>query len=468
VIRAQEGGVVRSARTPNQALRRLLAEAGWSGAALARALNALGTELSLPLHYDRSTIGHWLAGIRPRSPVPELVAEVLSRRLGRHVHVDDTGLARALAPLPAEGSEPDPLPRGCDVLDRLDQLSRPIDRRSLNAAGVYSLAVLAIPNWSAPTGAAAPPGPPGSRRSPVTMEHVQAARSMLALLSQHDATFGAAPVRETLRQYLSTSVIPWLRADAPARVRRELFTVAGHLVYLCAFAHYDTNRNATAQHYYLTGIALAREADDPLGYALGLRGLSVQAHALGHLAHADQLAEQAARVGVHHAPGHQQAFLLGQWAVTQAALGRGPPAAHHLAAAERHLDRSTGSSPVGVYHPGSLAMQHSAVATALGDHTRAINELETSLRHRPGDECRSRAVSLADLAETHIRLGHLEQACHTWQAFLDLCPQLHSARVEDRVRRLNAHLRPHLGNRAVQTLYERAGLLGRRPTRTPR
>jgi len=451
---------VRSPRTPNQSLRLLLGQADWSGAALARAINAIGVERGLSLRYDRTAVGHWLAGTRPRPPVPELVAEALSRQLAKPVSALDTGLAVADPADAACGGAGDAAPPEPAAVDRLEQLAALLSLRGLAPGDVYSLAVLAVPQWSQQV---TPPRPaPGVRPAAVGMAQVGAARTLLALLSQHDAAFGAGQVLVPLRQYLATAVVPWLRADAPPAVRRELLTVAGQLAYLCGFAHFDCNRNAEAQRYYLTGVGIAREAGDPIGYALGLRGLSVQAHALGHYAQADRLAEQAVETGLRHAPAQLQAFLLGQSAVTRASTGERRAATGRLLAAERCLERSTsGPTPVGAYHQGSLALQHAFVAKGLGAREEAIEALRSSLRHRPADECRSRAVSLAELAETQLSVGHLDQACHTWSAFLELYPRLHSARADDRLRAMSARLRPYRGNRAAAALCERAGRLGR-------
>src|SRR5579872_6196878 len=78
---------------PGCALRRLLAEAGWSGAELARAVNAVGAETGVALRYGRASAAQWLSGARPRSPAPALIAEALSRRLERAVTPAETGLA---------------------------------------------------------------------------------------------------------------------------------------------------------------------------------------------------------------------------------------------------------------------------------------------------------------------------------------------------------------------------------------
>ncbi|MGW2387033.1 hypothetical protein [Streptomyces lincolnensis] len=441
---------MRSPRTPNQALRHLLAEAGWSGAQLARRVNALGAERGTPLHYDRSTVAHWLAGSRPRPPVPALVAEALTRRLGRPVPLQDTGLLDTRQPGHGAGAPPG---EGSAV-ERLDRIMRDTDRRSLALVGAYSLAALTIPTGP-PT---AEEGRPAAIAAPVSVgpAHVSSARELLTVFSRSDIVFGAGSVREPLRQYLSTTLLPWLRSDMKPAVRRDLFTVAAQLTYLCAFAHFDMNRHAAAQRLYLTSVDLAREAGDAIGCALALRGLSLQAHELGHRTEADQLAEHAVQTGARHAPPHQQAFLLGQLAVAQAARGDRRHT-RHLLAAERRLEQSSdGASAVGAFHAGSLALQRAAVAKSQGEHRRAARELSLSLRHRPVDERRSRALGLAELAETQLAAGHLEQACRTWHDFLDILPTIRSARTDDRLRALTSAIRPNATNPSAAALLGRA------------
>ncbi|WP_432077541.1 tetratricopeptide repeat protein [Streptomyces sp. YPW6] len=490
--RAGRTGAGRARRTPNQALRLLLREAGWSGARLAREVNALGAAQGTPLSYDRTAVAHWLAGSRPRRPAPALVAEALSRGLGRPVREGDAGFGPARGA--AQGER--------DAVESLDEALRTTGRRRVTLAGAYSLAALTLPcgPLTQPYGPQAKPhasrpgvsgapagahGPPFPRNAPpvltthtthpslpsgrVDAAHVASARELLALFSRGDAVLGGGPVYEPLRQYLAATVLPWLKRDMRPAVRRELLTVASRLTYLCAFTHFDMNRHAAAQRLYLTSAELAGEAGDRVGRGLALRGLSVQAHALGHFAEAHRLAEQAASAALRHVPPHQKAFFHGQLAVTLA--GRGDAGhARHLSLADRCLERSSsgGSTPVGAFHPGSLALQRAAVAVSLGDRHAAARALDLSLRHRPADERRSRALSLAELAETQLAMGHLEQACRTWHEFLDGHPVVDSARADDRLRLLIARTRPYSGNPAVNALLGRVHETHRRHPPTSR
>ncbi|MFI0977427.1 hypothetical protein ACH4SP_10405 [Streptomyces sp. NPDC021093] len=437
------------ARPPNRTLRALLGEAGWSGARFAREINAVAAAHGLGVSYDRTAVSHWLAGTRPRPPVPEIAAEVLSRRLGRSVVAPDTGLAA-----PHDHHDTDRTARGGgSALDDLERLGALADRRDAARTGVFSVAPLLLPGWDSllpsvvPAARAAAPAPPDAR----------SATLLLSLFSRHEAAFGGGQVRDPLRSYLATTVTSWLRQPTAPRVRGELLTVANQLTYLCAFTHFDANLQAHAQQYYLTGINLAREAGDRVGFALGARGLSVQALSLGHVREADKLAELAVRVGAPQAPAHQQALLLGHLAVTQAHLGNRRAAARHLIDSEKRLEASDSSpTPVGAFHSSSLALQHAAVARAQSDHALEARHLESSLRGRPPEENRARSISLATLAEAQLNEGHLDRACRTWSAFLDLYGDVSSARVHDHLRVLISRLRPHAAHRLVPNVLDRA------------
>ncbi|WP_208638211.1 hypothetical protein [Streptomyces murinus] len=136
---------MRSPRTPNQALRILLAEAGWSGARLAREVNALGAAQGTPYHYDRTTVAHWLTGSRPRPPVPQLVAQALSRRLDRRVRAEDTGLLAPGRPSPDGESTGEG-----GAVARLDRILHGTCRCGLALADPYALLAAGGPDESPP------------------------------------------------------------------------------------------------------------------------------------------------------------------------------------------------------------------------------------------------------------------------------------------------------------------------------
>lgn len=268
-------------------------------------------------------------------------------------------------------------------------------------------------------------------------------------------TFGSGLPRPALTRYLATTVVPWLHASAAPAVRHRLLGCAARLAYTAGFLSFDANQQGTAQAYYRAAYRLGQEAGDPQCWAPALRGMSVQAHHLGHRAQALQLAEAAAREA-GRLPSLQAAFVTGQLAVAEAGCGDRRAALRQLTRAQRLLERSAGSQPaIGDYHEAALAHQQAEVLAALGDAPGAIAALGISLRRRPAAERRARAVTSAKLAELQLGQGHLERACATWHEMLDVVPQLDSARVHDAVGRLRGRLQPLRGNRAAQALLAR-------------
>lgn len=447
-----------SRRVPNDLLRALLDEAGWTGEALARAVNALGAEVGLLLRYQRTTVSHWLSGMRPRPPVPELVAESFFRRLGRPITVGATGLEDpAACPVSVAVGQ---WWEGNTVARLVELAGHGKRRRGFVTSCVYSLASLSIPGWAELTAT------PGGRRpdidhaTKVGRAEVDSATVMLQLFSDADSTFGGGRTRRAVSGYLGTTIAPWLRADATSSVRRDLLIAASQLTYLCGFMCFDDQLHGAAQRYYRTSLRLSVEAGDANSHAVTLRGLSAQARLLGHHRQAVDLAEAAVRTGVASASPQSQAFLLGQFAVATAAVGDHRAAITHITKAEQFLERSD-STPrsVGACHPASLAHQRAAVADCLGDRRGALIALESSIRHRPASERRSRVITLARLAELQFAGGQLETACHTWHRFLDGYPDLRSGRADRAFAQLRACAHPYRTNAVARQLGLRAAAL---------
>lgn len=72
-------------RAPNYLLALALAQAGWNNSETARRLNQRALERGHPgLAVDRSRVSRWIRrGERPRPPVPELLAGLLTEHLGQ-------------------------------------------------------------------------------------------------------------------------------------------------------------------------------------------------------------------------------------------------------------------------------------------------------------------------------------------------------------------------------------------------
>ncbi|GAA2135789.1 Tat pathway signal protein [Kitasatospora kazusensis] len=431
---------------PNAPLRALLGEARWTGEDLARAVNAAGEEAGLSLHYQRPSVAQWLAGGVPRRPVPELIAEALSRRLRRVVTPAAAGFPAAPRPPGQDRSPP-------DGADRLARLTAAVAVRGRPPSVAYSALDPTLDptlDQYVPEEGLDPAAAPGRSLS---QAHVRALREMGGVFSRADHLSGAGRVRPALTRYLSTTVSAWLRAGAPPAVRRDLLAAAAPLVYLCGFAHFDDGLHGHAQRYYRLAASLADEAGDRVGRAVALRALSVQAHQLRYRRRAYQLAEAAVSEGRYAEP-RTRAFLYGQLAVAQASLGERQDALRHLGTAADELGRGAGRPQplIGAYHEASLAHQRAVVVGHLGDLPGAVAALRESLRHRSAQENRSRALTLARLAELQLASGAVDAACLTWRQFLLCQGQLSSHRADRALVLMRAHTAPHRTHPAVRAL----------------
>jgi tetratricopeptide (TPR) repeat protein len=436
---------------PNEPLRLVLLEAGWSGQSLADAVNTAGAEAGLPLHYGRASVTHWVSGMRPRPPVPELIAEALSRRLRRRVSTGEIGFAGD--DTPADGEDDGAQEREPDAMKRLIELNA--GPRQLVRDCAYTIAGLSVPDWIIAVAGTAPgPRGPGS----VTPAQVETAQAMTRVFSDADSTFGGGQAQQALAGYLAENIAPLLHARMPAATRRKLFGVATELTYLQAFMCFDEERHGTAQRYYRIALRLAAENRDAEAYAVTLRAMSVQAHILGHHHEATDLADAALSAVPATAAPVTHAFLRGQAAVAAAGAGDERTALVQFNIAERLIERasSTTTTAVGVYHQSSLAYQQAVMLDSLGDKAGARKALTASLRDRPAAERRARAITLARLAELQLGQGHLEEAVATWNSFLDDLPQLRSGRARTAFKTMRSRLRAHQRSRVAKVILQRA------------
>ncbi len=439
-----------SRRVPNVELKRLLLQSGWTGQALADAVNRLGAENGIPLHYDRTSVAHWLAGTRPSSRVAGLVAEAFSRQLVRPVGPEDTGLIRPEPERRTRG-----MPTAQELMGQLVWLGAPeVRRRDLLRGVTYSLASMSFPAL----GDIAAGAPPPDDRERIGPAHVEAATLMVSVFSATDMAFGGGAGRSALSAYLANDVAPWLRAAASPSTRAALCAVAARLCYLAGWMCFDDSLHGAGQRYYRHAASLAAEAGDACCYAAVLRSLSVQAHYLGHHRAALDFADNAMRQS-RRVPRMEAAFLAGQLSVANAACGDARAALDHLRTAERLLHRAEAADAhVGGYDIAALAHQQAETLAAIGDRPGAVRALGLSLRHRRPGERRARAITSARLAELHLAGGYLDRACGAWSTLLDDRPHLASGRVHQAVQSMRARLRAHARYAPAQRLLTRASL----------
>jgi hypothetical protein len=456
---------------PNERLAALLEEAGWRAADLARAVNAMAAAQSLRLTYDRTSVAHWLAGSRPRPPVPDLAAAALTRRTGRPVTAAETGLT-AHRPLPRAREEPAAAP-GADrpgqpadrVVHHLVELCRADAdpaRRAWLAGSAYVPALPPESRWPASPGprtaTASPAAPAAGARRPATAADVAALQDTMEMFAGLAERQGGTGVRLPLAAYLADSVGPLLTAPAPAAVRRDLCSAAAQLSCLLAALTADSRHQGLAQRYFERSLALARAAGDRRTYAIAMRSTSAQAARMGHPRHALALAEAAVEAAGPHADPAVRAYVLAQRALALARTGDRRRTTLDLVEAERCHERGGEAAPgyFARYPRAGLDYQRGEALSALGDTAGAVAAFTASLGGRPDDPRRRTALTRARLADVLLGAGRLDEACSHWAAFLDAYPHLRCAPAEAAVAQLRSALRPYRRASAAAALLAAA------------
>ncbi|WP_405011157.1 hypothetical protein [Kitasatospora sp. NBC_01539] len=438
----------RRTRTPNTALAALMREADWGNDQVARAVRRTGAEAGLALTYDKTSVSHWLAGSRPRAEVAGVVREAFTRRLGRPVAAEETGLGGG------PGPAADPV-AGLVALGRSDMDP---SRRSVLAAGLYS-AALAVPGF----GEAADriDRTAAGRTVRIGDGEVATVRTMTDRLAGILDELGAAHARPMMASFLVNSVGPWLQAAGTARARSGMLAAAADLTYLAGWSAVYELAQGLGQSYYVQALRLADQAGDHATYCRTLRGMSLQASSLGHGPRALEYADSAAQAAPAAGP-RLTAFLRGQQAHGAAMVKDRRQAFARLSETESALSRADGrNDAVGGYDRAAYQFHVSHVLYELGDLPGSIRALESSNRVRPPAERQGRVHGLGLLARRQMEHGHVEAAAATWSSFLDDYAGISSVRGDEHFTALRAGVRPHLGNRAVARLDQRARDVGR-------
>lgn len=452
-------------RKGNERLAALIAEARWSHAQVANGFRRVAAESGARefASVGRSHVSHWVAGSTPSGWGPVILAEALSRRLGRVVTIDEIGLAVHASPSGAM------LDWDVDTLVALTDLGRAdvdLERRYLLVAGTYSVAALALPASSWWTQMAVR----GSERAALGARAVgrgdlEAVREIVPIFSRIDQRRGGGHARTAVVQYLASDVASYLRGTyADDRVRKGMFSAASELAYLAGWMAFDNSEHAIAQHYFTVAVKLAAEADDASMAGHILRAMAHQAIDLGHYKHGLDLAAASIDGKRYQLACPRERSLLGVvHAKALGATGQKQAAAVALLQAENDLVAASpgDEEPSRVFFFGEASLAHQTACTLrdAGDLTGAIREFRRSVRTRKATTfTRTHAVTLGYFGASQARSGNLDEACATWSKALDAMDGINSGRARKVVHDMRSILSTFRGRgvTAAKELDQRA------------
>lgn len=438
--------MARRPRTPNAALAALMQSNGIKNAQLASQVNAVGRELGLRLHYDKTSVSHWLAGSTPKAESRPAVTEALSRLLQRPVTCEEIGW-------PAEAettAEPD-IVTGVIDLSRTDMDP---SRRGVLRTGMYA-AALAVPRFDDVSGRM--DSVTAGRTVHIGQSDVETVRTMTDKIADILDQVGAGHARPMAAAFLVNTASPYLRASGKDRVTRDMRAAVADLVYLMGWMAMYENQQGLGQKYYLKALELAGAANDHVTYCRTLRGMSLQASHLGHGPKALELADAAAEAAPAAGP-RLVAFLRGQQAAAAAMTGADRHTAlTRLRETETALSRADDRrDAVGGYDKAAYYFHEAHVRWHLGDQLGSIASLDRSNQARDPLERQGRLHCLGVTAERQFRMRHIEAACQTWNDFLNHHVTLSSARGDEHLKTMLKALPAYRSVAGVRDLEERA------------
>ncbi|MEY9888408.1 hypothetical protein ABIA31_002048 [Catenulispora sp. MAP5-51] len=437
-------------REPNRLLAAALAEAKFSASGFARRICDAAESAGVPVHTSHTQIGRWLDGQQPRGAAPQLIATVLSEKLGRTITSADLGFDSHNTPAP------DALRMVTDPVEAL-RVTAELWRADADGTAARHGADLIGPvlGWltAEPVGSVARDGV-----QRVGMADVDALRSTLSTFVYLDNEYGGGRARDAAVRYLADCVSPLLDGTFSDAVGRALFTAAAEFTLLTGWMAYDTGKPDTAGNCFVHALALAQAAGDR---ALGASVLSAMSHQANYIGD-PRTALVIARGAVGSVPSDGSSTLRAQFHAMEAraAAGLGDRSAcqRALSRSEMALSRTDPKMPpwIAYFDPCEFTDEAAHCHRDLGDHTQAVAAAETCLAFREQGSPRSRVFSRIVYAEALFGVGEAEHGADVANEVLPHATALASRRTAAYLQRLRAKAAPHSSVAAVADFLEKS------------
>ncbi|MFD0583085.1 hypothetical protein [Dactylosporangium darangshiense] len=446
------------------ALADLLRLAEWGPRQLVNAINArLSSQGRERLRLDPTAGYSWVRrGFRPRPPIPDVAAAVLTDRLGFTVTVEQLWPSHG----PAQSRRS--AATGLDSVSHLDDLVRelsqlattsttprsPIEEASgadLTAAVLDQLrgAVLVARNRAG--------------HEHVLAEQVDLIEAHVAGLRRLDDRHGGGALSLRYVTAELRNVMDLVEyANYNLATGRRLLAIVADLAQLLGWLHFDSSRYGSAERYLLLSIGVCRALDarDRAANAIGM--LSYVSAFAGHGSQAVRLAEAAA-AECRTADPVLRARLLGREATAAAADGDLARFRRCADQAAELLDRSRaqdGPSFLYYLNPMQLAAEAGQGLVVLAEQTTAsrnrllsegiglltesVADMTSPLEAAGPAYARSGLLHTTFLAQAHLRRGDLSEAVGALRIGIGLLPLVQSPRGRNYLRQL----RPALARRS--------------------
>ncbi|MFD3355408.1 transcriptional regulator [Streptomyces fradiae] len=449
---------------PNEALAHWVRLSGASYERVARAVNEVAASHGRhDVQTDSSRVSRWInKGERPRQPVPEYLAQALTKLCGQPYELTsaDLGFSSSRPRRAGEGWSARAVVAAILDTTRSDAVTddrTPPRARLLRGAEL----VTAVQPWlHLPDDEPLPePAKPGRQLGLSDVDRIHATTSAFRRLdNEHGGALSRLAVVGQLQEVTHLARTCTFTEDTG----RALFAAVAELASVAGWMTHDAGVHGEAQRYLLLGLQAAKQAGRH-GAGIGGHLLNCLARQANHLGHAEDALElvQAAQYGTRKLPpGRLRALLCSLEARCHAVLGDIAEMERATAAAEAALAADSGEPTpswaawfdAAEFHVTAGVCEFLAAEHVPARAERAITLIAQGTGHRPAERVRSRAFDQIALARAYVRAGEPEAADAATSTALNLMGSVSSSRVGDRLQELDAELKAApLGGTVVES-----------------
>ncbi|MFF2374913.1 sporulation protein [Streptomyces xiamenensis] len=436
------------ARTPNSALGSLIAESGASHKALAHRINQLAARAGVSTSYSHTSVANWISGMKPKPPIPALVAMAIGERLGRAVDPREIGMAKHDQPAPTGLEFPrDP----ADAARVAAYFWRDMHKRRAFLGGAFAISAYSVPvtRWLVQPAAAAAVEGSGRRVGQQELTELWEAAEQAR---QWDARYGGGNWRNSqVTDCLTNRAAPLLTGSFTEDVGAGVFSASAELSRLAGWTAFDSGEHDIAQRYFVQALSLARSAGNAELGCYIMATMAVQTMRRGYPNEAIDMAQGAYERARSAASPRVLAFAKLIEARAHGRSGDERIAARALADSERLLDAARDrEAPTYIQYFGPPRMASDAVEiyrdlkkpnVALGWDVQAT---------MPQGHTRAVGLRLAVTATAHLQAGDLDQGLAVGRQAVTILSRVDSHRAGEYIRDIHTALAPWRREPAVQ------------------
>ncbi|MGY4907259.1 sporulation protein [Streptomyces sp. 900116325] len=450
----------RRTRPPNTDLTRLIEASGASHKALAVRVNQLAHLAGTESDYSHTSVANWCRrGMTPKWPVPKLLAQAISERLGRPVNLSEIGMGEAETTDASVGLD---FPRDpADAVRVATSFWSTVNRRDFLAGSGFAASAFTTPvtRWLV-TPADETADHCGGRQ--VGRADLDELREAADDARRWDSKYGGGNWKaNSVTDCLDHRAGPLLQGTFSDEIGRELFSVTAELSRLAGWTAFDVGEHELAQRHFIQALRLARAGGDMQLGCYVLTTMAMQSLMRGFASEAVDMAQGAFERAKGQAVHRVLAFTKLIEARAHARESDPRAASRALKASEDLLGRAkddSGDEPAWIdfYDHARLSADAAEIFRDLKNPKMALTWNQQAAAMLSGVFTRSVGMRLAIVGTAHLQAKDLDRGLEVGNRSVDILARVQSSRAKDYVSELNAALAPWRRELTVRDFIHRS------------